>query len=376
VLVGADTGTPTFHAAALIAGALGAAFLLLSACVSFATTAAPRRPMLDLAVVLSVVLLVSVVTAFLGHLAGNTLGGLSDFVSTEATGDRGNVAITTLQLVAAATFAMTALLLTRRELPPRDTFFRWLAVAAVLWALARVNYVFTPPRLSSWVTVGDWMRLAAYGVLVVGAVRELQAYWARLADAAALDERRKIARDLHDGLAQELAFIASQSAMLARQYPTSPRHKLLRGAAERALDESRRAIASLTRPNDEPLAVTIGQAAEEVGARLGARVHLELEDHIRLNGECRENLVRITREAVTNAVRHGDAGTVTVRLTNHDGVLLEVLDNGRGFDPESLQHSAGRLGLQSMKERADRIGATFELASRRSRGTTVKVWIP
>jgi signal transduction histidine kinase len=375
VLAGIEAGTHGLRAAALIAGGCGAMFLLLAAGVSFQTQAAARRPMLDLTAVLTVVMVLSVGIGLLGHLSGGVFVGLNDFVSTEATGDRGDFAITVLQLVIAAMFAATAILLATRRLPADDSFFGWLAVAASLWALARANYVLTPGRLGSSVTVGDWLRLAAYGVLIVGAVRELRAYWSRLAEAAVLEERRRIARELHDGLAQELAFIVSQANLLARA-GTSPRHSLLRAAAERALDESRRGIAALTRPTDEPLAVTIAQTAEEVGGRLGARVHLELQDHIRLGNDEREALVRITREAVTNAVRHGEAGTVTVRLANHDGVLLEILDNGRGFDPDEADHLSGRLGLQSMEERAAQIGATFELASRPYKGTSVRVRIP
>jgi signal transduction histidine kinase len=368
--------THSLRAAALIAGACTAFFLLLAASVSFSTTAPARRPMLDLTAILSVVILLSVGIGLLGHLSGDVFRGLTDFVSTEATGDRGDVAVTILQAVIAALFTLTAVLLVVRRPPVNDTFFAWLAVAATLWALARINYMLTPESLTSWVTLGDWLRLAAYAALIAGAVRELRAYWARLAEVAVLEERRKMARELHDGLAQELAFIAAQSSVLARRYPESSRLKLLRSAAERALDESRRGIAALSRATDEPVAVTIGQAAEEVGGRLGARVHLELADHVRLNPETRENLVRITREAVTNAVRHGDAGTVTVRLANHNGVTLEVLDNGSGFDPADLDHLSGRLGLQSMQERAERIGATFELASRPRRGTVVRVRLP
>ena len=368
--------TDTLRSAALIAGVCGAFFLLLGASVSWSTTATARRPMLDLTAVLAVVFVLSVGIGVVGHLAGGAFSGLPNFVSTEATGDRGDVAITMLQLVSAAIFAGTAALLVVRRPPPDDHFFGWLAVAATLWALARINYVVTPGRLSSAVTVGDWLRLAAYGVLLVGAIRELKAYWARLAEVAVLEERRKMARDLHDGLAQELAFIATQSAVLAQRGDATPRMKLLRSSAERALDESRRAIAALTRPTDEPIAVTLAQTAEEVAGRLGARIHLDLEEQIRLDSVSRETLVRITREAVTNAVRHGDAGTVTVRLADHDGVLLEVLDNGCGFDPDDLDHRAGRLGLQSMEERAESIGAAFELTSRPHGGTAVRVRLP
>ncbi|HMC70544.1 MAG TPA: histidine kinase, partial [Mycobacteriales bacterium] len=205
VLAGMDGGTYGLRAAALIAGGCGALFLLFAACVSFDTQATARRPMLDLAALLAVVMLLSVGIGLLGRLSGGVFTGLNDFVSTEATGERGDLAITVLQLAIAALFAATAILLATRRQPADDRFFGWLATAATLWALARANYVLTPQRLDSFVTVGDWLRLTAYGVLVVGAVRELRAYWSRLADAAVLEERRRIARDLHDGLAQELA---------------------------------------------------------------------------------------------------------------------------------------------------------------------------
>jgi signal transduction histidine kinase len=67
---------------------------------------------------------------------------------------------------------------------------------------------------------------------------------------------------------------------------------------------------------------------------------------------------------------------VTVRLRNRDGVTLEVLDNGRGFDPGDLDHLSGRLGLASMRERAARIGGSLQITSRRYGGTRVRVQIP
>jgi signal transduction histidine kinase len=376
VLAGVDPHGQELHAAALIAGAAGALFLLFAASVSFQTTAAARRPLLDLTALLSSVVFISVGIGLLGDAAGGSFAGVTDFLSTEATGDRGRLSVTVLQLVTAALFAATAVLLCTRTLPTGDTFFGWLAAASVLWTFARVSYVLTPPRLAASITVGDWLRLAAYMVLIVGAVRELRAYWARLAEVAVLEERRRMARELHDGVAQELAFIVSQATVLASRHADEQRPKLLRSAAERALDESRRAIAALTRPTDEPLATTLGQAAEEVCGRLGARVHLDLDERVEIAPDARENLVRITREAVTNAVRHGGAATVTVRLMNHDGVTLEVLDNGCGFDPSDLEHLSGRLGMQTMEERTARVGGTLEVSSRRYGGTSVRVNIP
>src|SRR3954468_4129616 len=147
VLAGMEAGTHGLRAAALIAGGCGALFLLFAAGVSFETQASARRPLLDLAALLTVVMLLSVGIGLLGHLSGGVFAGLNDFVSTEATGDRGDLAITALQLAIAVIFAATAVLLSTRRLPVDDRFFGWLAVAASLWALARANYVLTQERL-------------------------------------------------------------------------------------------------------------------------------------------------------------------------------------------------------------------------------------
>ncbi len=148
-------------------------------------------------------------------------------------------------------------------------------------------------------------------------------------------------------------------------------------AAERALDESRRVIATLTRPLDEPLDIVLSEAVKGVADRLGTTVALALDPDVHVSADVREALVRIAREAVTNAARHGDAGLVRVELENGVGLRLRIVDDGRGFDTHSrTRRRNGGFGLVSMSERARAIGAVLSVDSRRGAGTTVEVELP
>jgi signal transduction histidine kinase len=179
---------------------------------------------------------------------------------------------------------------------------------------------------------------------------------------AVLEERRRIARELHDGVAQELAFIVAESS------------GSLAAAAERALDESRRAIAALTRPVDEPLEVALVQAAEEVAGRVGVQLRIEVCKGAQVSPDEREALIRILREAITNAGRHGGAENVSVELTNGNGTLLRIADDGSGFDPGHTR--AGGFGLVSMQERTEALGGRFRLSSEAGEGTRIEVRLP
>ncbi len=191
-----------------------------------------------------------------------------------------------------------------------------------------------------------------------------------------LEERRRIARDLHDGLAQELAFAATQARALANcsEHPT--RARLIAAATERALDESRRAIGALTRPLDEPLEVAVAQAAEDVCGRFGSSLVLDVQPGVSAAPDTREALLRIIREAVSNAIRHGEAQCVTVRLTGPGPMRLAVEDDESGFDTRDLRHLSGRFGLTTMRERAEALGGTLTLVSRPDQGTRVEVELP
>ena len=373
VLAAANLGFGVPATAGLLAddaatwGSLPAAVIgaTLFACAAFA----PERPLRRVRVVtvgafaVSCALLVAL-GAVAALLAERVPTGIPDSLApadARAPLFVGHPVLLALQITAAVLLAAAAVGFARRSTRSADTLLSWVAVAAACGCVARVNYALFPTRFSDWIYTGDAFRLAMYLLLLVGAAREIQSYWRRAADAAVLEERRRIARDLHDGLAQELAFIVAETAG-----PTAV-------AAERALDESRRAIAALTRPLDEPLARSIVQAAEEVAFRLGVRVRAEVDPDADACAEVREALVRIVREAVTNAARHGRARQVVVRLAATPALTLEVADDGTGFDPHA-QH--GGFGLASMRERAAALGGRVRIDSARGAGARIEVALP
>jgi signal transduction histidine kinase len=133
----------------------------------------------------------------------------------------------------------------------------------------------------------------------------------------------------------------------------------------------------LTHPVDEPLEVALAQQAEELSGRLGVRVLLQLEPVGRVSPDIREALLRIAREAITNAGRHGRPTKITVALSNHDGLTMLVADDGKGFrvdDPRA--YAGGRYGVTGMRERAEALGGSMRLQSRPYGGTKVEVHLP
>ena len=195
----------------------------------------------------------------------------------------------------------------------------------------------------------------------------------QLEQAGRAEERRRIARDLHDGLAHELAYIASM-ARSSRRAQAHVDVQELSSAADRALDEARRAITVLSAAAPQSLAGAVAQTAEDLGARLGVAVRLEVADDIDTRPDVTEHVLRIVREAITNAATHGGPDVVTVTVRKDDGVRVVVEDDGCGFDPEVGARSG--FGLVSMRERADAIGAGFVVASAPSLGTRIELALP
>ena len=214
-------------------------------------------------------------------------------------------------------------------------------------------------------------RCVALGHLLALALSNWAAH-RTLREQATLEERRRIARELHDGLAHELAFIASKTRGAVSGAATSLEARELAGAADRALDEARRAITVLSVAQPQSLDDAISQTVEDLGSRLGMAWDLQLADDVHVPGEVTENLLRIVREAITNAANHGASEHVRVILERSEALRLVIEDDGCGFDPDR-QQAAGGFGLQSMQERAARVGAVLSVDSVLEQGTRVAV---
>ncbi|HEX4163554.1 MAG TPA: sensor histidine kinase [Acidimicrobiales bacterium] len=210
-------------------------------------------------------------------------------------------------------------------------------------------------------------QLTALGHLMEMALANWAAHQ-ELKRQATSEERRRVARDLHDGLAHELAFIASK----ARGSGAPREMKELSGAADRALDEARRAITVLSLSTPQSLVAALTQTAEDLGARLGVPVLVDLDEHVEVDANAAEQLLRIVREGLTNAAVHADPHYVTVTMRELcDGHRLVIADDGRGFEPDNVD--ATRFGLVSMRERAASIGGSFSVDSAPGRGTRLEV---
>jgi signal transduction histidine kinase len=191
------------------------------------------------------------------------------------------------------------------------------------------------------------------------------------------EERKRVARDLHDGVVQELAYIASQTRWLVASnegQDTEPFSKIL-DSVERALDESRGAIAALNREIDEPLELAVAHAVADVAERVGAHLEVDLARNVTVSDEWRDALIRIAREAVGNAVRHGHAKSIALELRGGATVSMRISDDGEGFDV-AAPRSKQSFGLRSMRERSESLGGRFEITSTPGVGTTVEVSLP
>ena len=281
----------------------------------------------------------------------------------------GHWLLLTSQVVSALCFLGASLLFTRHATQREDGLLRLLGPACALGGFARVSYVLFPSLYSDWLYTGDLLRTGCYALLLVGALREIQQYWTGYARAAVLDDRRRLARELHDGVIQELAYIRSEGHQIA----DGELKDSVLAACDRALDESRAAVEALGRGPDESLGFVLHRAAHQVAERYGVRVTLDVDDAVDAPFEQRHALVRITREAISNAVRHGQASSIRVRLVRDDArCRLVVEDDGRGFDPDGVRGRSG-YGLVSMRDRAAALPGLLSLDSAPGRGTTVEV---
>jgi len=199
---------------------------------------------------------------------------------------------------------------------------------------------------------------------------------------AALEERQKLARELHDSVSQALFGIglgARTARALLDRDPSKVADPLdyVVSLAEAALTEMRALIFEL-RPDalqQDGLVGILDKQAAALAARHKLNIETDLGSEPDATLEVKEALYRIGQEALHNAVRHAHATTIWVRLNQAgQGLTLEILDNGVGFDPEGS--FPGHLGLQSMRERAARMGAVILVESAPGEGARLQVIVP
>ncbi len=366
VVGGAAAGSATTTWGALVVRLMGA-FLLLAAALLphrvVATHHLTRDTFASLGLLASVIVLVQVLSTQLPTaVATHPPPEASAVPSFDA-----HPFVLAVQVTNLMCFAGAAVAFTRQAARTGDDLAGWVGAAAAVGAWARANYLLYPSLYSDWFYTGDLLRLGFYMLLLVGAWREIHQYWVAQTQTAVFDERRRIARELHDGTLQELGYIRSQVGALQ-----GAEAERIRSATERAIDETRSALAALASTGDKPFVEVLRRSVEEVADRYDVAVRWSLDPVAEAPTRHREDLLRIAREAVSNAARHGDARTVEVRLAPGE---LRVDDDGKGFDLTTPPRP-GAFGLTSMRDRAAGMEGSVEFESDSGRGTRVRVTWP
>ncbi len=284
----------------------------------------------------------------------------------------GHLLLLLAQAVGAVCFLVASVAYTVQAARYHDELLRWLGPACALAGFARVNYVLFPSLYTDWLYTGDLLRTGCYLVLLVGATREIRQFWTTQAEVAVLADRHRLARELHDGVIQELSYIRSESHALPAA-AVAQRGTII-GACDRALDEARSAVQALSHTGEDTLGLTLHRAAQQVTDRYGVSLEGELDGGVAAGPEQRHALVRITREAVSNAIRHGGAQRLTLRLSQRDGRrYLSVEDDGHGFDVAATAETSTGYGLTSMRERARGLPGSLQIRSSPGAGSVVTV---
>jgi signal transduction histidine kinase len=354
-------------AAAQLSGTLfvGAMFLLAALTPSDRLVAWRRHP-----------LAITCALSLIG-LAGAALGGLLAALQGDAnrlaiTGNRPVLVAVVILATAALVYAAIAFL--RRQRADADRVAGMIAVAMILLAGASFADLRAGSLVAGRIDTGVGLRTLAFALILAAAVLRERQVRTRISRATALAERRRVARDLHDGIAQDLAFIAAHGPRLAEGLGDD--HPVV-VAAKRALALSRSTISELS----DPEGATVHESLEAVAQELADRFDISIAVNAQLDHDLpsheREHLTRIAREAIANAARHGGARNVIVSLCHTEtGIALRVVDDGCGIaggDPAPTQEG---FGLRSMRERATSLGGRLSVRQQSMGGTELEVVVP
>lgn len=192
------------------------------------------------------------------------------------------------------------------------------------------------------------------------------------------DERRRLARDLHDGIGQNLTALKHRLAQLEGELPAEHRARVQAAMAlcHDTLEDTRE-MSRLLRPpilDDLGLEPALRWLARSVGEAADLEIELEAATLPPLDGDLQTLLFRVAQEALNNVAKHAQARRVLVRLVQRGPqLLLDVADDGRGFEPRP---ASGGSGLGGMRERVRLYGGMLELHSSAGEGTRLRVAVP
>jgi signal transduction histidine kinase len=272
----------------------------------------------------------------------------------------------------------------------------YLAAGVLIASFAQIHFALFPGIYSGLVTSSDLLRIFFYGFVVVGiqaeagaTLRDLRAANQQLRELrdvelanASLNERARLAREIHDGLAQHLWLAKLATERLTDQ--ASPAEVVtvrdeLATMLEGGLEEARRTVAALrdashsNAPLPDALARHVRRFEESTG--LTARLSCDIEPQSSISPRVSAELLRVAQEALNNVRKHADATLVSLELTGNARLLrLSVRDNGVGFDAAAADQSG--FGLESMRQRAEAVGGRLVVQSAPLAGTTVVVEVP
>ena len=206
----------------------------------------------------------------------------------------------------------------------------------------------------------------------------------KLRTSAVLEERNRIARELHDTLEQELAGITMQLDLAVDCFQQAPRIaeqalETARNMSRHSMVEARRSVWDLRCQllEDGDLVSALGQIVGPLAPPDRVNVEAKIQGSpVRLHRAVEMNLLRIGQEAVANAVKHGQAGQIFIELRyTPESVCLSVSDDGQGFAADQASPT-GHFGLLDMRERAQSMGSQLKVESKPGRGTRIAVEVP
>ena len=243
-----------------------------------------------------------------------------------------------------------------------------LAGGSLLLAAAGVQFVTVPTVPADWVTPGTGARLVAFALLLGGVCLRYAKVQRRHAHTAICSVRERIARDLHDGLAQDLACITTQAQRLDCQL--GPEHPLMLATRD-ALAELRGMIADLTASTAPTSEAAVRMVARELGRRLDVevKVHTQADAASALDSGVelgpRDDLIRATRQAIVDAAAHGEARHVVVALSGRAGYpVVHVSGEARGLpEPRPTRQVVRKLRARGVS----RLSAEWSLRAKRRR---------